>query len=225
MSFKVQTFPARPYAFEVAAIIRRHLPGPGGSLVLTGGTTAKKIYPALAEVAGARLPDLDVLFSDERCVPPDDEESNFRMASELLLNRTPARHVYRMRGEVAPDQAATAYSDEIAPLVASGLDLLLLGMGADAHIGAMFPGSTAVAEEQQLCRAVDRPDGMQGLTLTPPAMLSAKKILLLVTGEAKAETVTRVVQGSERVETCPARLLATHTDVTFLLDEPAASAL
>jgi 6-phosphogluconolactonase len=225
MSFHVQVLPVRAYAFEAAAIIPRHLPGPGGSFVLTGGTTAKKIYPALAEVTARRLPELDILFSDERCVPPDDDESNFKMASELLLDRTQARNVHRMRGEDPPEQAAASYGQEIAPLVGNGLDLLLLGMGADAHIGAMFPGSPALAETTQLCRAVDRPDGMQGLTLTPPAMITAKKILLLVTGEAKAETVKRVVQGDEPVETSPARLLADHPDVTFLLDKAAASAL
>ena len=225
MSFKTEVFPARAYAFEAAAIIPRHLPAAGGSLVLTGGTTAEKIYAGLAEVAGRRLAELSILFSDERCVPPDHEESNFKMASRLLLDRVGTRDVHRMRGEEPPEQAAAAYSDEIRPLVEGGLDLLLLGMGADAHVGAMFPNSPALTETEQLCRAVDRPDGMQGLTLTPPAMLSAKKILLLVTGEAKAATVKRVIQGNEPIESCPARLLADHPDVTFLLDEPAASAL
>lgn len=225
MTFKLEVFPTRAYAFEVAAIIPRHLPPAGGSFVLTGGTTAEKVYPGLAEVAGRRLPQLSILFSDERCVPPDHEESNFKMASRLLLDRAGAGDVHRMRGEHPPEQAARAYSDEIRSLVERGLDLLLLGMGADAHVGAMFPNSPALAETHQLCRAVDRPDGMQGLTLTPPAMLSAKKILLLVTGEAKAATVNRVIQGDESIESCPARLLADHPNVTFLLDEPAASAL
>lgn len=80
-------------------------------------------------------------------------------------------------------------------------------------------------ESEQLCAAVRRPDGLRGLTLTPPAMLSAAKILLLVTGEGKAETVARVVGGSEPPSACPARLLADHPDATFLLDPTAASAL
>ena len=225
MSFEVAVFPPSGYAAAVGDIIVEHLPGAGGSLVLTGGSTAKKVYPHLGTADGPLLGDLELLFSDERCVPPDHDESNFKMAMDLLYGGAAPAGIHRMRGEDPPEQAAAAYSNEIAGIVETGLDLLLLGMGADAHVGAMFPGSPALAETKQLCRAVDRPDGMQGLTLTPPAMLSAKKILLLVTGEGKAQTVKRVVQGNEPIETCPARLLADHPDATFLLDEPAASAL
>jgi 6-phosphogluconolactonase len=195
-----------------------------GSVVLTGGTTAEKIYPFLA------LHDRDwsaigVAFSDERCVPPDDPASNYKMADDLLLRTRPTARVYRMPGEEEPSEGAALYSDAIAPLVDDGFDLLLLGMGADAHVGAMFPGSPALEERERLCRAVDRPDGMKGLTLTPPAMLSAKKVLLNVTGAGKAATVKRVIEGSETIESCPARLLAHHPDATFLLDEAAAAEL
>jgi glucosamine-6-phosphate deaminase len=89
----------------------------------------------------------------------------------------------------------------------------------------MFPGSRAIDERERSCVAVDRPDGMKGLTLTPPAILSGKKILLLVTGEGKAETLKRVFEGNESPAACPARMLADHPDVTFLLDEGAASLL
>jgi 6-phosphogluconolactonase len=225
VSFQIEVFAPSGYPAAAADIIAGHLPGAGGSLVLTGGTTAQKIYAVLAKVAPPVLGELAIAFSDERCVPPDHDESNFKMATDLLLNGQAPAGLHRMRGEDPPDEAAAAYSEEIRPLVDRGIDLLLLGMGADAHIGAMFPGSPALDETEQLCRAVDRPDGMQGLTLTPPAMLSAATILLLVTGAAKAGTVRRVVQGDEPVVDCPGRLLADHPNVTFLLDEPAASGL
>jgi len=225
VSFQIEVFGTSAYPAAAADIIAGLLPGTGGSLVLTGGTTAQKIYPVIEEVSPPSLGGLDILFSDERCVPPDHDESNFKMVTELLFGGAAPSGVHRMRGEEPPERAAALYSEEIAPVIEGGVDLLLLGMGADAHVGAMFPGSPALEETERLCRAVDRPDGMQGLTLTPPAMLSAKTILLLVTGEKKAETVARVIQGNEPVETCPARLLATHPNVTFLLDEPAASAL
>ena len=195
-----------------------------GSVVLTGGTTAEKIYPFLA-LEDKDWSQIEVMFSDERCVPPDDPASNFKMATDLLLGRARPAGLHRMRGEDEPEAAAAKYHDAIAGPVADGLDLLLLGMGADAHIGAMFPGSPALSETDRFCRAVDRPDGMKGLTLTPPAMLSAKKVLLLVTGEAKAATVQRVVEGTEETAQCPARLLADHPDVTFLLDQAAGSKL
>ncbi len=222
--FGVEVFPTASYAADMADAIARALPAEG-SLVLTGGTTAARIYGDLAQVAPAHIAELEVLFSDERCVPPDHEESNFKMANGLLLQPRSITKVQRMRGEDPPAEAAASYGRSIAPVVQRGLDLVLLGMGADAHIGAMFPGSPALTETERLCRAVDRPDGMQGLTLTPPAISSATKILLIVTGETKAEAVARVVAGNEPLTDCPACLLAPHADATFLLDEPAASAL
>ncbi len=225
MGFAVEVLEPQTYPRTVSEIVARALPRPGGSLVLTGGTTAERLYAPLADVARPHLSELEILFSDERCVPPDDDASNYKMASRLLLDPTGAALVHRMRGEDEAALAAQAYHQEISPLVERGLDLILLGMGADAHIGAMFPGSPALEESAQLCRAVERPDGMGGLTLTPPALLAGKKILLLVTAEGKAAAVKRVLKGSEPPQTCPARLLADHPDVTFLLDKPAASAL
>ena len=113
--------------------------------------------------------------------------------------------------------------DAIAAVVTGGWDLLLLGMGADAHVGALYPGSPALDERQRLCAAVDRPDGMTGLTLTPPAMLAAKKILLLVTGAAKAITVRRTLDGADQTRSRPVTILAGHPDVTFVLDDAAAA--
>ena len=221
MSFDTEVFPTASYAREAAAVIAEAT-GDANSLVLTGGTTAEKVY---AELAKTSVPwqRLEILFSDERCVPPGDPASNYTMA-ERSLHETP-KAVHRMRGEDPPDHAASQYHSEIAPLVADGLDVVLLGMGADAHVCAMFPGSRAIDETTKLCLAVDRPDGMTGLTLTPPAVLSGRKILMIVTGEGKAATVKRVIEGNESVTTTPARMLAQHPDVTFLLDEGSASAL
>ncbi len=223
MSFRTEIYPYPSYATEAAGVIGRHLPAQG-SVVLTGGTTAAKVYPVLAR-GGHDWFRLDVTFSDERCVPPEHEESNYKMACGLLLEVAAPAAIHRMPGELDPEEGAAHFHRTIAPAASKGFDLLLIGMGADAHVGAMFPHSPALGEQDLYCRAVDRPDGMRGLTLTPPAMLGAKKILVLVTGEAKAETVKRVIQGGETPDTCPARLLVPHPDVTFLLDRAAASAL
>ncbi len=221
MAFTVQTFEPHEHAEECARLILEALPS-GGSLVLTGGTTAERIYPRLA---GKRdWSNVEFVFSDERCVPPDDPASNYGMARRLFLDAADAGTVHRMKGELPPPDGAADYDREMRGPVAHGFDLMLLGVGADAHIGALYPGSPAL-ESDAFCAAVDRPDGMKGLTLTPPAMLSARKILLLVAGEAKAETVARAIKGDKPVEKCPVRLLAAHPDVTFLLDEAAASAL
>ncbi|MGI8708880.1 MAG: 6-phosphogluconolactonase [Actinomycetota bacterium] len=223
MTFGIDVVSPDRHPGHAASVIAEAIPLQG-SLVLTGGTTAQRIYPLLAEKKASWDP-LIVLFSDERCVPPDHGASNFRMARTLLLDRVGAPKVRRMPGEDDPDAAAARYHADIGPDVDLGLDLLLLGMGEDCHIGAMFPGSPALNEWHQLCRAVDRPDGMKALTLTPPAMLSAKKILLLVTGSGKSDAVRRVIQSDEPVADSPARLLADHADATFLLDEQAAARL
>lgn len=224
MSFRVEVFPDTFYPQKAAARVAAELPAVE-SVVLTGGTTAEKLYGPLAEI-GPDLTGKHVFFSDERCVPPDHGASNFGMASRTLLGAGgPGATLHRMRGEDDPPAAARAYSEEVRGAAPEGFDLLLLGMGGDCHVAAMFPGSPALAERHELCRAIDRPDGMQGLTLTPPALLGARKILLVVSGEAKAEAVVRAINGDEDFESCPARLLADHPDATFLIDEPAAARL
>jgi 6-phosphogluconolactonase len=223
MSFGVEIFDPDDYGAETASRIGAALPD-DGAVVITGGGTAADIYPILRRIA----PDwsrLDVYFSDERCVPPGDHRSNFAMARRLLLDEVGPHTVHRMRGEDPPEEAAALYGLDVEPVVAGeGFGLVLLGMGADAHIGALFPRSPAL-EATTFCAAVDRPDGLQGLTLTPTAFTSSREVLLIVTGAVKAETVRRVVRGDEPPDTCPARLLADHPNVTFLLDEPAASLL
>ena len=220
LSFPTEIFSSTSYAREVAYRITKSLPS-FGDVVITGGTTAAKVYDALEEVA--RWDGLGVYFSDERCVPPEHPESNYKMATELFLNRTTA-DVHRMLGELEARDAADRYHAEIARAVARGPSLMFLGMGADCHIGALYPESPAL-DSDIFAAGVDRPDGMKGITLTPPAMLSAKSIRVLATGGGKAEAVKRVVRGTESPRTCPARLLADHPDVTFYLDEPAATLL
>lgn len=223
MSFTTKIFGDDAYAREVATLVAGEMTR-SSSVVLTGGTTAEKVYTELARCS-VDWRALEVLFSDERCVPPGDPASNFGMADRLLFADSGPKVVHRMRGEEPAPHAADVYATEIAGVAAAGIDLVLLGMGADAHICALFPGSVALDETEKLCVAVDRPDGMTGLTLTPPAVLAGKKVLLLVTGGRKAATVARVCNGTESVASAPARLLTDHPDATFLLDESAASAL
>ena len=223
MSFRVEVFDSSFFAQRAAARIVADLAGTS-TVVLTGGTTAEKIYRPLAET-GVGLSGKDVFFSDERCVPPDHDASNFAMATRTLSTAAEGARIHRMRGEDPPEEAARAYSDEVRQTAPDGFDLVLLGMGGDCHVAAMFPASPALEAQTLFCAPVDRPDGLRGLTLTPPALLSSTRILLLVSGEAKAGAVARAVTGDEPVHDCPARLLADHPDATFLLDAPAADLL
>lgn len=222
MPFDVEVFPARSYVPGTATRIAGLLPA-SGSVVLTGGGTARSIYPSLAGM-GLAWDNLDVFFSDERCVPPDDGASNYGMARATLLGAIEPRSVYRIRGEDDPEAAAGFYADEIAPSVDAGIELTILGMGDDCHVGALFPRSPGLEEDAALAVAVDRPDRMRGITLTPPALRASRRVIVIVTGESKAEAVRRAVEGDEPVRDCPVKLLD-GLDVTFLLDEPAASLL
>jgi 6-phosphogluconolactonase len=218
MSFAVRVFPSGSFAADTAALIAERLPS-AGSFVVTGGTAAGSVYGAL----DVDLSGIEVFFSDERCVPPHHEASNFKMATEGFLARSGATSVHRMRGEDSPKQAAASYDEQLVPVVRERFDLMLLGMGSDNHIAALFPNSPALLEAGALCVAVDRPDGLKGLTMTPPSIIAARAVLLIVSGESKAEAVARAIDGDEDVMSCPVRLLADHPDVTFVLDDAAAS--
>ena len=217
-----QVFEGTKFATSVAERISRELQQAPRTLVLTGGTAAAQVYRALAD-RRTDLSGIEVFFSDERCVPPTHEASNYRMVKELLKT-TGVANIHRMRGEDPPGEAAAAYDRELTPIGDLGFELVLLGMGADCHIGALFPHSPAL-DATDLCTAVDRPDGLKGLTLTPRSITSGKRTLVMVAGENKAEAVRRALLSHEEPATCPARLLAERSGVTFLLDRGAASLL
>lgn len=221
MTPKVEKWPAGEFALRAARKIAMRLPELG-TVVITGGTTAEKVYRKLVE-EGTDWSGVHVLFSDERAAPPDHDASNYRMAKETLLSSARPRAVHRMRGEDTPEDAARAYADEISGFVAEGIDLAVLGMGDDCHVCALFPGSPAL-QSSELCAAVDRPDAMRGITLTPAALRACKQVLVIAAGEAKAEAARRAITGTEDPKDCPARVLA-DLNTTFLLDEPAAALL
>ncbi|MDQ3982388.1 MAG: 6-phosphogluconolactonase [Actinomycetota bacterium] len=214
----VTVFPSNEFARAAADEIARLLPA-RGPVVITGGGTAEAVYPELAR----SRPDwssLEVFFSDERCVPPDDPASNYGMAQRTLLDAVRPAAVQRMRGEIDPQEAAAVYDQ----LVEDPFDLVILGLGEDAHVAGLFPGSPGLLEAAS-CVVVDRPDGMQGLSLTPPALLSGRQVVFVAEGPSKAEAMRRAVSGQEDVMTCPAAMFREHPSVAWLVDEAAASGL
>jgi 6-phosphogluconolactonase len=189
-------------------------------VILTGGDTAAKVYGAMANLP-IDWPEIEVIFSDERAVPPTSGDSNYGMASRVLFEPAGIGTVHRMRGEDDPADAAYAYETEIADLLPS-VTLAVLGMGADCHIAGLFPGSPALKATGRAVVAIERPDGLLGISLTFPALRSAARTLVIVSGKAKAAAVARALETDEPPATCPVHFL--H-DPQFILDASAASHL
>jgi 6-phosphogluconolactonase len=163
------------------------------TVALAGGRTPRRLYERLAslEYPWHRV---DVFFGDERCVPPEHPDSNFRMAQETLLSKVPAR-VHRMPGESCD---AFGYERELRAALggALGIDLVILGLGEDGHTASLFPGDPALEESERLVVRVERPDHPR-LTLTLPILSAAPLALFLVEGEGKREAVRGLLTGAD----------------------------
>ena len=209
------------------------------TVVLAGGATPRSLYSMLAEERGFRAgvpwEKIHFFFGDERHVPPDSPESNYRMANEVLLSKVPvpADHVHRIRGE-EPDarKAAEEYEEVLRrnfrPKAGEipEFDFILLGMGADGHTASLFPGTEALKERKRLVVANWVPGlNAHRFTLTPPLLNNAKYVLFLVTGEEKAETLRRVLEEKNH-EALPAGLIRpAHGRCLWLVDRFAARLL
>jgi 6-phosphogluconolactonase len=198
--------------------------GAAGHVALTGGSTPRAAYERVAELR-EDWSGVDFWFTDERCVPPDHEHSNFGMTDRALLSRIEGATVHRMRGELGPEDGASAYENELAEFGPDALDLMLLGLGPDAHMCSLFPGDDALGERERRAVGVETP-GMAPLvsriTLTLPVVNATRQIVFLVSGEDKAEAVQRVFAGP-RDPRAPGSLV--EGNVIALLDSAAAARL
>jgi 6-phosphogluconolactonase len=196
-----------------------------GDVVLTGGTTPRRAY----ELAAQLRPDwsnAEVWWSDERCVPPDDERSNYGMTKRALLDRleTPPRAVHRIRGEEGAERAADGYDEELRGV---SLELVVLGIGADGHVASLFPHAPTLAErERRAVPAEARLDPfVDRVTMTIPVLESAPLVVFLVAGPDKADAVSRAFAGPPD-EATPASLLRSKNGRTVgILDREAARQL
>ncbi|MGH3082197.1 MAG: 6-phosphogluconolactonase, partial [Gaiellaceae bacterium] len=194
----------------------------GGHIALSGGSTPGPAY----ELAARLQPDwsrTELWFTDERCVDPSDERSNYRLVRERLLDRLergPAAE-HRVRGELPAERAADEYEAELRGVE---LDLVALGIGADAHTASLFPNDPALDELSRSAAAVDRPD-VDRVTLTLSALRAAGIVLFLATGADKADAVRRVFAESPS-PAAPASLVRSSTGITYaFLDREAGAHL
>jgi 6-phosphogluconolactonase len=194
----------------------------GGHIALSGGSTPRPAY----EHAARLVPDwsrVEVWWADERCVPPDDERSNYRLVRESLLDRLDRKPAieHRVLGELSPEEAADAYDAELRGVV---FDLALLGIGPDAHTASLFPNDPALDELGRRAAAVARPD-VDRVTATIPQLNASETVLFLIIGEEKADAVARSFSAPPDPAT-PAGLVRSASGKTIvLLDRTAADRL
>lgn len=201
------------------------------SVGLAGGSTPRAMYELLASPqyqAQVDWPNIDVFFGDERCVQPDDPQSNYRMAREALLSKVPVPgdNIYRMRGEMPdPNEAAKEYGQMLKEKFAeNGLDLIYLGMGGDGHTASLFPRTAALNEAKHRCVANHVPQlNAWRLTLTAPFINRAQQVIVMVTGADKAKRLSEVLEGPRDPERLPIQLIQPASGkMSWLIDAPAA---
>ena len=212
---------------EVGAVVAERLARAareGGHVALTGGKTPERAYKEAAK----RAPDwsaVEVWWGDERCVPPEDDKSNYALAKRTLLDKLERgpRAVHRIKGELGKDAAAAEYAEELGE---TDLDLLLLGIGADGHVASLFPNAPTLRQRKRVLPAeaglepfVDR------VTLSLPTLRRANEILFLLTGAEKADAARRAFAAEPSPDT-PASLVRARSGRTVaILDRAAAAKL
>ena len=203
------------------------------SVGLAGGSTPKRTYELLASEAyreQLNWSKVHIFFGDERCVPPDHSESNYRMANEALISRVsiPPPNVHRINGLGDAVANASLYEDELRTFFNAAswprFDLVLLGMGDDGHTASLFPGTKALVEPRAWVVAnwVEK-FGTFRITLTAPAINHAANIAFLVTGATKAERLLEVLRGALDPEKLPSQLIQPLDGSLFWLVDKAAA--
>ncbi len=215
------------------------------TLALSGGNTPRNLYNLLAQSPARENIDwlnTYLFFGDERCVPPEHEDSNYWMVRESLLDKVsiPFANVFRMEGENPdPEKAASLYATQLqeffelesgdgpSPENFPSFDLVLLGMGPDGHTASLFPGTAALQERGRPVTAnfVPKFDAYR-ITLTAPTINRAAQVWFLVTGEDKAENLQRALEGEYQPQTLPSQLIKPHSGkLVWFMDKAAASRL
>ncbi len=205
------------------------------SIALSGGSTPKAMFQILAEEPySIFLPWRSIYFfwGDERCVPPNHPDSNYRMANETLLSKVPIPHenIFRIPAEDEDhERAATSYSESIRKFFAGEphFDLVFLGMGADGHTASLFPGTAALRAHDRIAVAnyVEKLQSWR-ITLTADTINKARNVILLVAGEDKAPALKQVIEGKRNPEQYPSQLIEPVSgSLLWMADEAAAKLL
>ena len=227
--FEVVDDPARSCAALMVSIATA-----GGDIVLAGGSTPKAANEHFVEAVrkvGLDLSGLQLWIGDERCVAPDDERSNYRMIKESLLDELPqAPRIWRMKGELGPDEGAADYEQALRAAGDPRFDLMLAGIGPDGHTLSLFPGQASLQERSRSVVGVAEA-GLEPfvsrISMTLGAVARARSVVVLAAGESKADAILEAFgPDAEPDPAVPSSMLADAAkQVTVLLDPAAASRL
>ncbi len=209
---------ADAFAQNLSEIIMTRLEGkPYFTLALSGGNTPLMLYSVLAEKFRDRInwQHIHIFWVDERCVPPDDRESNYGAARNILLNRItiPGKNIHRIRGEKDPAKEVIRYSEEVLEYTDHqegypAFDAVILGMGEDGHTASIFPDSSHLFDTGRICALAIHPySGQKRITVTGKVINNAESVFFIVTGKNKAGTVEKIFKKDEEIPDFPAALV------------------
>jgi 6-phosphogluconolactonase len=211
-------------ASEIARLIEQAREQRGvAHVALSGGGTPKHTYELLAQTLDS-WEGVEVWFADERCVPPDHEESNYRLAAETLLRPVgmPDERVHRMIGELGPERGASRCAEELRLLEGEPIDVAVLGIGPEGHIASLFPHHPALQATEPCVGVSDSPKPPpQRITLTLPVLRAVRHCLVIASGEEKAGAISGML--GEATEEVPASLLPRER-LTVIVDDDASGA-
>ncbi|MEK7232490.1 MAG: 6-phosphogluconolactonase [Elusimicrobiota bacterium] len=196
------------------------------SLALPGGLTPQSLYALLAAPEfSTRVPwpEVEVFWTDERCVPPDHPDSNYGMVRHLLLSKVPLAeaNIHRIQGDLGAAAAARDYDAQLRRL-GRGCDVALLGVGEDGHTASLFPGTAALEERNIWATSSETPKGPR-VTMTFPYLNLSENILVLASGAAKSKVVAAAASGA--AELYPVQRLRARTPALWLVDQDAGAGL
>lgn len=203
------------------------------TIAISGGSTPKLLFAAMAKQS-FDWSKVHFFWVDERCVPPSDSQSNFKLANDYLLNplKVPASNVHRIFGELPPEQGAARYVADVKAFFSLGqgqipaFDILHRGMGPDAHTASLFPGEPLIANHRDIAAHVwVEKMKMDRITFLPAVLLTAKRTVLQVSGEEKAEALRNVLNGPEDLFHYPCQIGSRDERAIWFIDQAAAAKL
>jgi 6-phosphogluconolactonase len=202
------------------------------SIALSGGSTPKLLFSILADYYSAKVNwnDVHLFWGDERCVSPDDPESNYGVARKILFDKIslPAQNIFRIIGENDPLEEAERYSSVLKNNLAlkNGwpvFDMLILGMGEDGHTASIFPGREDLFSSEELCAVATHPlSGQKRITMTGKVINNSQKIIFLVSGKKKAGILSDILAGKNSVSYPAAMVKPVFGDLYWYVDWEAA---